>query len=52
MVAHEAKISTTCEIPSEIKGAFHLSELNVQPIPIVMMISLSIKTNHPYQSNP
>ena len=33
-------------------GAFHLSELTSQPIPIVMRISLKIKTNHPDQSNP
>ena len=34
------------------KGAFHLSELTDQPIPIVMRISLLIKTNNPDQSNP
>ena len=34
------------------KAAFHLSELTDQPIPIVMRISLLIKTNHPHQSNP
>ena len=33
-------------------GAFHLSELTGQPIPIVIRISLLIKTNHPDQSNP
>ena len=33
-------------------GAFHLSELSGQPIPIVMRISLLIKTNHPDKSNP
>lgn len=52
MVEHEANISTSCEIPSEIKGAYHLSELNVQPVPIVMTTSLSMKTNHPHQSSP
>ena len=36
----------------ELKGAFHLSELTGQPIPIVMRIPLLIKTNHPGQSNP
>ena len=35
------------------KGAFHLSELTAQqPIPLVMRISLLIKTNHTYESNP
>ena len=34
------------------QGAFHLSELTSQPIPIVMRISLLTKTNHPDQSNP
>ena len=34
------------------KGAFHLSELTDQPIPLVMRISLLVKTNHPNQSNP
>ena len=34
------------------KAAFHLSELTDQPIPIVMRISLLIKTNLPHQSNP
>ena len=34
------------------KGAFHLSKLTGQPIPIEMRISLLIKTNHPDQSNP
>ena len=34
------------------KAAFHLSELTDQPIPIVMRISLLIKTNDPHQSNP
>ena len=33
------------------KGAFHLSELTGQPIPIVMRISFLIKTNHPDKSN-
>ena len=33
-------------------GAFHLSELTGQPIPIVMRISFLIKTNHPDLSNP
>ena len=33
-------------------GAFHLSELTGQPIPIVIRISLLIKTNYPDQSNP
>ena len=33
-------------------GAFRLSELTGQPIPIVMRISLLIKTNHPDQSIP
>ena len=33
-------------------GAFHLSELTGQPIPIVMRTSLLIKANHPDQSNP
>ena len=28
------------------KGAFHVSELTGQPIPILMRISLLIKTNH------
>ena len=37
-------------VPS--KGAFHLSELTGQPIPIVMRISLLININHPQQSNP
>ena len=32
------------------KGAFNLSELTGQPIPLVMRISLLIKTNHTYQS--
>ena len=31
----------------EIRGAFHLSQLTGQPIPILMRISLLIKTNHP-----
>ena len=34
------------------KGAFHLSELTGQTIPVVMRISLLIKTIHPDQSNP
>ena len=34
------------------KGAFHLSQLTGQPIPIVMRISLLIKNNHQDQSNP
>ena len=34
------------------QGAFHLSELTGQPIPIVMRISLLINNNHPDQSNP
>jgi len=33
-------------------GAYHLSELTGQPIPILMRISLLIKINHPDQSNP
>ena len=33
-------------------GAFYLSELTGQPIPIVMRISFLIKTNHPDLSNP
>ena len=33
------------------KGAFHFSELTSQPIPIIMRISLLIKTNHSDQSN-
>ena len=33
-------------------GAFHLSELTGQTIPVVMRISLLIKTIHPDQSNP
>ena len=40
-------------IPANSKlslGAFHLSELTSQPIPIVMRISLITKTNHPDQS--
>ena len=36
----------------KIWGAFHLSELTRQPIPIVMRISLLVKTNHPDESNP
>ena len=36
----------------QTKGAFHLSELTGQHIPIVMRISLLIKINHPNQSNP
>ena len=36
----------------QIKGSFHLSELTGQPIPIVIRISLLIKTYHPDQSNP
>ena len=32
------------------KGAFHLSQLTGQPIPIVMRISLLIKNNHQDQS--
>ena len=31
----------------EIRGTFHLSQLTGQPIPILMRISLLIKTNHP-----
>ena len=34
------------------QGAFHLSELTGQLIPIVMGISLLINNNHPDQSNP
>ena len=33
-------------------GAFYLSELAGQPIPIVMRISFLIKTSHPDLSNP
>ena len=42
----------SCAIKDVTKRAFHLSELTGQPIPIVMRISLLIKTNHPDQSNP
>ena len=42
----------SCAIKYVTKGAFHLSELTGQPIPIVMRIPLLIKTNHPDQSNP
>ena len=34
------------------QGAFHLSEATGQPIPIVIRISLLIKTNHPDHSKP
>ena len=34
------------------KGAFHLSELAGQTIPVVIRISLLIKTIQPDQSNP
>ena len=36
----------------ETKGAFHLSELTGQTISVAMIISLSIKTLQPDQSNP
>ena len=36
----------------QTKGAFHLPELTGQTIPIVMRISLLIKTIQPDQSNP
>ena len=36
----------------DTKGAFHLSELTGQTIPVVMGISLLIKTIQPDQSNP
>ena len=40
-------------LPSrEAKGAFHLSELSGQTIPVVLRISLLIKTIQPDQSNP
>ena len=39
-------------IDKETKGAFHLSELTSQTIPVVMRISLLIKTLQPDQSNP
>ena len=42
----------SCAIKYVTKGAFHLSELTGQPIPIVMSIPLLIKTNHPDQSDP
>ena len=35
----------------ESMGAFHLSELTGQTIPVAMIISLSIKTLPPDQSN-
>ena len=38
--------------PLETQGAFHLSELTGQTIPVVMRISLLIKTIYPDQSNP
>ena len=34
------------------KGAFHVSELTGQTIPVTMIISLLIKTLQPDQSNP
>ena len=37
---------------AQTKAPFHLSELTGQHIPIVMRISLLIKTNHLDQSNP
>ena len=39
-------------VASLLRGAFHLSELIGQTIPILMRISLSIKTIQPDQSNP
>ena len=42
----------SCAIKYVTKGAFHLSELTGQSIPIVMRIPFLIKTNHPDQSNP
>ena len=35
-----------------IQGAFHLSELTGQTLPVVTRISLLIKTIQPDQSNP
>ena len=37
---------------SDTQGAFHLSELTGQTLPVVMRISLLIKTIQPDQSNP
>ena len=37
---------------TQTKAPFHLSQLTGQHIPIVMRISLLIKTNHLDQSNP
>ena len=37
---------------AEAKGAFHLPELTGRTIPVVMRITLLIKTIQPDQSNP
>ena len=39
-------------LDNKSKGAFHLSELTGQTNPVVMKISLLIKTILPDQSNP